>query len=132
MYNQGEFILAYYGSNRTTYMAKPLGVEKIKLKDSYAFDENPSQVFLKYLVDLKTQQSFARNENDIEVVENIENWFNKFENAMRIILDDDSDMKHLMSHLIKTDSITGFTFHEYNKIYDRWEEKQNDIQKDKN
>ena len=90
LYNQGKFILAYYSSNRATYMAKPLGVEKIKLKDSYAFDENPSQVFLKYLVDLKTQQSFARNENDIEVVENIENWFNKFENAMRIILDDDS------------------------------------------
>ena len=43
-----------------------------------------------------------------------------------IILDDDSDMKHLMSHLIKTDSITGFTFHEYNKIRKRWEEKRND------
>ena len=35
-------------------------------------------------------------------------------------------MKHLMSHLVKTDSITGFTFHEYNKIRKRWEEKQND------
>ena len=90
LYDTGKFILAYYGDNRSINVEVPTGVEKIKLKDVYGFDDNPSQIFLKYLVDLKTQQSFARNENDMEVVENIENWFNRFENALRIILDDDS------------------------------------------
>ncbi len=90
LYKQGNFVLAYYGSNRSTNVDMPSGVEKIKLKDIYSFDENPSQIFLKYLVDLKTQQSFARNEDDMEVVENIDNWFNKFENAMKTILDDNS------------------------------------------
>ncbi|MGM9533129.1 AAA family ATPase, partial [Intestinibacter sp.] len=50
LYEKGEFILAYYGSDRSTNVQIPLGVEKIKLKDTYTFDENPSQVFLKYLV----------------------------------------------------------------------------------
>ena len=90
LYKQGKFILAYYSSERSTNVQIPSGVEKVELKDAYAFDENPSTVFIKYLVDLKTQQSFARNEDDIEVVENIENWFNKLENAMKTILDDDS------------------------------------------
>ena len=90
LYSKGNFILAYYPSNRVTNFEMPSGVEKINLKDTYTFDEKPSEVFLKYLVDLKTQQSFARNENDIEVVENIDNWFDKFENAMRAILDDES------------------------------------------
>lgn len=90
LYKQGKFILAYYSSERSTNVQIPSGVEKVELKDTYSFNENPGEVFLKYLVDLKTQQSFARNEDDIEVVENIENWFNKLENAMKTILDDDS------------------------------------------
>lgn len=90
LYKQGKFILAYYSSERSTNVQIPLGVEKIQLKNTYTFNENPSEVFIKYLVDLKTQQSFARNEDDIEIVENIENWFNKLENAMKTILDDNS------------------------------------------
>ena len=40
-----------------------------------------------------------------------------------IILDDDADMVHLSSHLIKTDTYRGLGFHEYQKICDRWEIK---------
>lgn len=90
LYKQGNFILAYYDSNRETKVDIPNGVEKINLKEVYTFDDNPSKVFVKYLVDLKTQQSFARNENEMDTVNNIDNWFDKFENAMKNILDDDS------------------------------------------
>lgn len=90
LYNQGKFILSYYDSNRSTNVEIPKGVEKVKLKEVYTFDDSPSQIFVKYLVDLKTQQSFARNENDMETVENINNWFYRFENAMKFILDDET------------------------------------------
>lgn len=90
LYNQGKFILGYYNSSRSIDFETPTGVQRVNLKNTYTFDENPSKVFLKYLVDLKAQQSFARNEEDMEVVENIDNWFDKFENAMRTILNDDS------------------------------------------
>lgn len=89
-YKQGKFILAYYGSNRQTVVEIPRGVEKLYLKETYSIDENPSNIFIKYLVDLKTQQSFARNENDLKVVENIEAWFIRLENALKVILDDNS------------------------------------------
>ncbi|MBS5884472.1 MAG: AAA family ATPase [Clostridium sp.] len=90
LYKNGKFILAYYGANRKTEVQVPVGVEKVNLKDVYSLEESPSNIFIKYLVDLKTQQSFARNENDMNVVENIDSWFNRLENAFRTILDDES------------------------------------------
>lgn len=62
----------------------------MELKERYFLNDNPSSIFVKYLVDLKTQQSFARNENELEVVENIEAWFIRLENALKTILDDES------------------------------------------
>ena len=90
LYKSGKFILAYYGSNRKTEVQVPVGVEKVNLKDVYSLEESPSNIFIKYLVDLKTQQSFARNENDMTVVENIDFWFHRLENAFRTILDEES------------------------------------------
>ena len=90
IYNDGKFILAYYGANRRTHVEIPKGAEKIQLKETYSLDENPSNIFVKYLVDLKTQQSFARNESEFEVVENIEAWFTRLENALKTILDEKS------------------------------------------
>lgn len=90
LYKNGKFILAYYGANRKTEVQVPVGVEKVNLKDVYSLEESPSNIFIKYLVDLKTQQSFARNENDMNVVENIDSWFNRLENAFKTILDDES------------------------------------------
>lgn len=90
IYKQGKFILAYYGANRKTNVEIPKGAEKVKLKETYSLDENPSSIFVKYLVDLKTQQSFVRNENELDVVENIEAWFTRLENALKTILDDES------------------------------------------
>lgn len=89
-YKHGKFILAYYGANRKTNVEIPKGAEKVRLKETYSLDENPSNIFVKYLVDLKTQQSFARNENELEVVDNIETWFIRLENALKTILDDES------------------------------------------
>lgn len=90
IYKHGKFILAYYGATRQTNVEIPKGAEKVKLKETYSLDENPSRIFVKYLVDLKTQQSFARNENELEVVENIDAWFTRLENALKTILDDES------------------------------------------
>lgn len=38
-----------------------------------------------------------------------------------IILDDDTDMEPYMDHLIKTDTIRGLGYYEYQKICKRWE-----------
>lgn len=84
----GKFILAYFDAHRMTRVDIPNGVEKINLDDKYNMDSRPSSLFLKYLVDLKTQQSFAQNEGDIVVVQSIASWFGKFENALKTLMDD--------------------------------------------
>ena len=42
------------------------------------------------MVHLKTQQAYARNEGDMDVVDRIQAWFERFVGALRILLDDDS------------------------------------------
>lgn len=39
---------------------------------------------------MKTQQSFARNEDDQEIVERIQQWFDRFESALQVLLGEKS------------------------------------------
>lgn len=87
---EGKLIIAYFDANRQTSVEIPRSPEKIDLNKTFSINDNPGTIFVKYLLDLKTQQSFARNEGDIEVADNIEAWFKRLEEALRVILDDDS------------------------------------------
>ncbi|MBU3204400.1 AAA family ATPase [Clostridium algidicarnis] len=87
-YKQGKFILAYFDAHRMTSVEIPSGVEKINLLNTYDMDSRPSSSFIKYLVDLKTQQAFAQNEDDVEVFKKIEGWFQRFEDSLKILMDD--------------------------------------------
>ena len=42
------------------------------------------------MVHLKTQQAYARNENDETTAQKIQKWFDRFESALRVLLDEDS------------------------------------------
>lgn len=57
-------------------------------------------------------------ETNRKIVENMNDF---------IILDDDADMGLLMPHLIQTDTYRGLGFHEYEKIRERWENKNEQI-----
>lgn len=86
-YNNGEIIFSYFDAKRNSNVTIPNGVEKVTLNEKYPIDEKPAANFLKYLVDLKTQQSFAKNEGDFDESNKIELWFEKFENALKDIMD---------------------------------------------
>lgn len=86
-YSNGEIIFSYFDAKRNSNVTIPTGVEKVTLNEKYPIDERPADNFLKYLVDLKTQQSFAKNEGDFDESNKIELWFEKFENALRDIMD---------------------------------------------
>lgn len=90
LYEQGNFITAYFPANRNTQFMKSQGVEDIKLDVSYKVSSEPGQLLLKYLIHLKTQQAYARNEGDIAVVDRIQQWFDRFTEALRILLDNDT------------------------------------------
>ena len=89
-FQNGQFILAYYGADRKTDLIKQNGVEDVVLDRSYSLDSNPGTVLLKYLVHLKTQQAYARNEHDMAAVELLEQWFARFEEALKVLLDNES------------------------------------------
>lgn len=90
VYKDGEFVIAYFPADRKTNIVKSQGVENIKLKKHYRINEDPGAVLLKYMVHLKTQQSYARNENDINNMNRIQHWFDRFENALKILLADET------------------------------------------
>ena len=89
-YLLGNFISAFFPANRSSDMKKPNGVQDIKLKEFYQLDDHVNDHLLQYMVHLKTQQSYARNEGDSKVADMIQKWFERFESALKILLDNPS------------------------------------------
>ena len=90
LYSQGNFITAFFPANRLSSIQRATGVQNIQLAENYPIDAEPSQILLKYMVHLKTQQSFARNEHDESTAETIAVWFTRFEDAFKVLLGDDN------------------------------------------
>lgn len=90
MYEKGQFITAFFPANRKTTIEVAHGVTDVKLQNYYGISATPGNVLLKYMVHLKTQQSYARNEGDTAVVETIQQWFDRFESALKVLLDNPS------------------------------------------
>ncbi len=87
LYRVGKFITAFYGADRKIGIVRQEIVEDVTLRDAYPLDANPGSVLLKYLIHLKTQQAYARNEGDMPVVEMLDKWFERFTDALKILLD---------------------------------------------
>lgn len=90
LYAQGNFITAYFAADRTSKIQRVHGAEDVKLETEYPINSEPSKILLKYMVHLKTQQAYARNEDDLETEAKIASWFLRFRDALRVLLDDES------------------------------------------
>ena len=88
IFSVGEYILAYFPANRKANISLANGVENVKLDDNYDISKDPAENLVKYMVHLKTQQAYARQENDSKVENDIQSWFDRFENALKILLED--------------------------------------------
>ena len=86
----GKFILAYFPAGRKADVILPKGVEDIKFKNFYHIDQDPAQNLMKYMVHLKTQQAYARQANDSATEKEIQAWFERFEKALSVLLDNDT------------------------------------------
>ncbi len=90
LYREGKFIIAYFPPDRRAEIPPAKGVEDVTLDTYSPLDAEPGQLLQKYMVHLKTQQSYARNEGDLKNADRIQKWFDRFVDALRILLDDDS------------------------------------------
>ena len=86
----GEFITSFFPAHRQTSITLANGVENVELASAYGFDTDPAQLLIKYMVHLKTQQAYARQENDVSVEQSIQKWFDRFQKALGELLDDEN------------------------------------------
>ena len=89
-FEKGQFVLAYYKAERIFKADIPKHVEKVELKEKYSIEEEPRQIFIKYLLDLKVTEALARSNGNTSKSESIKKWFMKFEDLLRKIFDDGS------------------------------------------
>lgn len=88
-FNEGNFILSHFGARRNLQINVPQGINKISVKDKYGVNEIAGINFVQYIVNLKADRSFARDENDDISVIQINEWFDNFEKSLQNILGDD-------------------------------------------
>lgn len=89
-YNNGQFIIAYYKATRFSKVEISNTIEHIELKDQYQIKDTPGTKLVKYMVGLKATQAFALQKKDMKRVEEIENWFQRFEGILKRIFEDPS------------------------------------------
>lgn len=118
---EGRFIIAYYPAERRTAFETVNGAEDVRLKTCYGMGETPGALLLKYMVHLKTQQAFANNAGDGETVKRIKQWFARFEDALKILLEGDEirleyDYKHYCFWIVESPQ-KKYTFHQLSDGY---------------
>jgi len=91
-FQKGDFILAYFGAIRLIKLNVPKGIEKFNLQQSYRLDEKANNNFIQYIVNMKADRSFARDEGNETEAKDIDKWFDRFEKQLKIIFNDDNLM----------------------------------------
>lgn len=89
-FRTGKFILAYYKADRAFLSETARHIEKVDLQDFYEIKEAPRQLFVKYLVDMKVTEALARSSARLEKAEKINLWFQKFQQLLREIFEDNT------------------------------------------
>ena len=90
MFKSGNFVLAYYKSDRVFSADVPKHVEKVELKDHYSINEKPRENFVKYLLDLKMTEALSLTSGKNEKADLIKSWFKNFDEMLQKIFGDNS------------------------------------------
>jgi predicted ATP-binding protein involved in virulence len=118
---KGEFLLAFFDSKRHTNLNIPKGINKVNLKKKYKLEEKANANFIQYIVNLKADRSFARDDNEKDVVDKIDKWFERLENRLKLIFDVDKFELHFdrksYNFDILTDKNTTFNFNNLSDGY---------------
>lgn len=89
-FNDGTFILAWFGDTRNIQVKVSKNIEKVDLRPIYSIHDTPVRDLAKYLVNLKSTRAFALEKGDQERARQIGDWFGRFQNILRKIYHDSS------------------------------------------
>lgn len=77
-----NYLYVFFESKRINQSKLPQGITKVDLKN-IPVESKINQHFIQYIVNLKTERSFAKDDNDYEAVKQIDAWFERFENQLK-------------------------------------------------
>ena len=89
-FNKGQLPCVLLMAKRGAAMSAPSGVRPVNFPQSILIQSQVSSQFLQYLVSMKAQSSFARDDGDTKSAEKIEQWFASLEHRLRTIFEDDT------------------------------------------
>lgn len=106
----GEYLIAFFDAKRQTNLTIPSGINKVEIKKKYRIQENANTQFIQYIVNLKADRSFAKDDGEMDVVEKIDKWFARFEESLKEIFDSPDlqlkfDRKNYNFDLIEKDKL---------------------------
>jgi len=86
----GSFIIAFFEAKRHIDLTIPSGINKITLQKKYTLENNANENFIQYLVNLKAERSFAKDDGEENIVAEIDKWFDNFQERLRDLFDSPS------------------------------------------
>ena len=85
---KSKFIIAYFEDERKFSANLAKKIEKVELKDSYSLEDKPSELFIKYLLDLKMTEALSKNNGHKDKALQINEWFAKLEKLLQRLFED--------------------------------------------
>lgn len=89
-YLNDEFIIVYYKADRKAKLIQIERIENPKLNKKGASTDLLTDKFISFLVHIKNQEAWARNEGDLKYANEIKEWFQNFQNLLKRIFDDEN------------------------------------------
>ncbi len=85
--NEGNYLIAFFDAKRHSNVNVPNGITKINLKKKYRIGDKARQDFIQYIVNLKADRSFARDEGEKDEVRKIDKWFNQLQVRLQTLFE---------------------------------------------
>lgn len=113
MVRNRKYVIAFFGAERLSHFILVKSPEKPDLSLT-ELRKPKTEEFVKFLIDLKFQQSIANNEGCREDAEKIAKWFEGFESILKKLFGDDAlrlsfDYKNYIFYIEKTEGRFPFT-----------------------
>lgn len=86
-FDTGKYITAFFESKRLTSIQIPQGINKVNLQQRCLPHERLNHIFIQYIVNLRAERAFARDDNDEESIKKINEWFERFEHRLKDLFD---------------------------------------------
>lgn len=78
-----NFLHVLFQAKRQTNLDIPQGINKIQFDKNYDSTFNINKAFIQYIVNLRAERSFAKDDNDNKTVKEIDAWFLRFEKSLK-------------------------------------------------